>query len=283
MAVESWNSRIRKEGNVPFTFIVQLGDLIDGKCKAMHQSEEALTRALSIFDKSQCRSIAHLIGNHELYNFDRVSLGRFLGLGSPVWKSQIISPRGSPQRWRAILLDSYDICVMEGTNSFNSQAARALLKDNNPNDIFSEGVDWSLGLEGLNRRWMPYNGGLSEAQLSWLAETLAGAERSKERCLIFSHVPFYPGATDPRAVLWNYESVLQCIYSRSGVVVGCFYGHGHIGGYAQDSHGVHHFVVPSPLETEDTFCALKVFQDHLSVEGSGGCPSVRLAIHPVGS
>ncbi len=54
--------------------MIQLGDIIDGKCKFNESQESALNTVLDVFKKSKCTEIYHVIGNHELYCFDRQTL-----------------------------------------------------------------------------------------------------------------------------------------------------------------------------------------------------------------
>jgi hypothetical protein len=51
----------------------------------------------------------------------------------------------------------------------------------NSNDILNDNVDWTAGLVGLERRWLPYNGAVSPQQLQWLRDTLTSADNNKVR------------------------------------------------------------------------------------------------------
>jgi hypothetical protein len=59
--------------------------------------------------------------------------------------------------------------------SFSNKALTGFLRKN-PNDFTNEKVDWAANLEGQNKRFQPYNGGVSEKQLQWLEMTLKSAE-----------------------------------------------------------------------------------------------------------
>ena len=67
------------------------------------------------------------------------------------------------------------------------------------------GVNWSLGLEGTDKRYMPYNGALSSAQLAWLEETLTRAAQQEETAIVLCHVPLHPQAANNLCLLWNYQ------------------------------------------------------------------------------
>ena len=106
---------------------------------------------------------------------------------------------------RIVVLDSYDISTIEGRSGENTERARALLAEHNPNDFTTFGVEWSKGLEGTSRRFMPYNGMLSEDQLLWLEERLAKSAQEKETVVVLCHVPLHPRAADNLCLLWNYQ------------------------------------------------------------------------------
>ena len=55
------------------------------------------------------------------------------------------------------------------------------------------------------KRYMPYNGALSSAQLAWLEGTLSQAAKEGETAIILCHVPLHPQAADNLCLLWNYQ------------------------------------------------------------------------------
>ena len=74
-AVDWWNLLVE-----PPTFIAQLGDIIDGVNVQLGQSERALELSLAALRQAPCPAVS-IIGNHELYNFDRAQLARQSGEG----------------------------------------------------------------------------------------------------------------------------------------------------------------------------------------------------------
>jgi hypothetical protein len=50
----------------------KLGDLIDGQCAKRESSDEDLKAVTDKFARLDQTDFLHLIGNHELYNFDRL-------------------------------------------------------------------------------------------------------------------------------------------------------------------------------------------------------------------
>ena len=80
-AVPYWN----QDGGVDL--VVQLGDIIDGACTTSPAldggaSGRALSNVMSTLAQVGCgiHNVHHLIGNHELYNFDRETLRVAFGL-----------------------------------------------------------------------------------------------------------------------------------------------------------------------------------------------------------
>ena len=76
LAVDWWGAHA-----TPPMFIAQLGDLIDGQ-NSNGRSLSALEGARAHLDRAHCPSI-NLIGNHELYNFNRAELADKLGTAPP--------------------------------------------------------------------------------------------------------------------------------------------------------------------------------------------------------
>ena len=70
-AVEYWNEAIPSPG---LSFVVQLGDLIDGRNINEGNSESSLQRTVSLLRRINTPLVCSTIGNHELYNFTRAQL-----------------------------------------------------------------------------------------------------------------------------------------------------------------------------------------------------------------
>merc|ERR1719499_902413 len=78
------------------SFIVQLGDIVDGKCKDNEISEEAFGRTIDLFNQIEVPRF-DLIGNHELYNFSMEWILENLNVGDSGYYSHIPC-----QRWRLL-------------------------------------------------------------------------------------------------------------------------------------------------------------------------------------
>lgn len=271
-AVKHWNSIGR------VVLVAQLGDLLDVKNTTREEGKrdgktslEALAKVQSVLSESACKDFVNIIGNHELYNFSRTKLDELLDVkkgGLDTWHS-FLPVTGS--KLRVVVLDPYQISTIEGSNEENTKAAFDYLRKHNSNDITKMGVNWSQGLEGLDRRFMPYNGRLAQDQLAWLHKTLGEASSSGEHVLILSHIPFCPGACDPLCLLWNYDQVLEVLDSHPRTVCAVLSGHDHEGGSLLRA-GVWHITMPSPLLVDDDgdcFATINIFEDRLEWNGTG--------------
>ena len=235
------------------SFIAQLGDLIDGMNAATGQSEAALGAALAHLDRVPCPKI-NILGNHELYNFNRKRCAERLNTAPSGSEFYSMVPAAG---FRVIVLDAYQESIIlpagngaeserrELSSSEQFQRTLALLQANNPNDLRSN-CDWSKGLTGDKRRFMPFNGGLGAKQLSWFRAELTAAAAAREKVLVLSHVILHPRACDGTTMLYDYEAALDAI-AAAGCVVGVLCGHDHRGGYHKDARGVHHLTFQSPL------------------------------------
>jgi manganese-dependent ADP-ribose/CDP-alcohol diphosphatase len=309
-ALDEWTTQEETLG-YPVQMIVQLGDLLDGRCQEQnHDRDECLERLLAQFNRLP--TTVHrfdIIGNHELYNFTRAELQDPNGpLRTASTTDEILTstaeiltstaktlPHKEGQRqastfysavvvpgFRVVVIDAYEISTLNGTEECSTTQALDYLSNKNPNDIAKQGVDWTAGLEGSNKRFVPYNGAVSPVQLEWLSQTLQHALRQKERCLVLSHVSLQQGCCSESCVLWNYEEVMNIIHHPTGgtsgetPVVACLYGHAHQGGYVQDERGIHHVTLQSPLEAvgdEMSHATVDVYENQMHIRGKGRVPS----------
>ena len=253
-------------------FIADLGDIIDGRCKTIGTSDMDLKIVLDEFEKMNCNQINHLIGNHELYNYKRKDLKKLLNTtngvnGQTTWYSYRPVEKVP---FRVIVLDTYDISYIEGTTNERTEEAKAILAKYNPNDFSKKGVNWVSGLKGKNRRYLPYNGGISKAQLDFLNETCKKADEMNEQCVVMGHVQVCPGACSNTCILYNYEDVLNIFHKYDCVVAYCA-GHDHSGGYIE-KNGIHYLTLPSPLETkigDMCFGSIDIYDDKMKINSIG--------------
>jgi manganese-dependent ADP-ribose/CDP-alcohol diphosphatase len=156
-----------------------------------------------------------------------------------------------------------------------SQAADALVREKNPN-YRAGSNDWFVNIPLEDYRFVPYNGGIGEVQLAWLANIIGTAKDNQELCYIFCHQPIYVKTSREANLLWNAEAVLTLIQQQvNSHVVAFFSGHDHDGGYSQDEAGIHHLIPPAPLECAVGQVAYGVFDvhaDHLFLHWTGKLP-----------
>ena len=79
----------------------------------------------------------------------------------------------------------------------------------------------------MERRFVMFGGGLSEEQLGWLRSELGSCRSSRQRAILFCHLPLHPGTCSPTCLLWNYEDVLATVDSFADVCMATFAGHAH--------------------------------------------------------
>jgi len=225
-------------------FVAQLGDIIDSRAKEHKGSELECEKVLRELNKSGCKHLVNIIGNHELYNFSRKELDKRLGIrmNGSTWYSY--------KPWedvplRMVILDGYEVSCIEGLTAGKTDEAKEFMLRHNPNDTNTFGIEWSKGLEGINKRFMPFNGKIGDQQMTWLKDTLTQCQSEGESVIVLTHIPIHPSAADNLCLLWNYQEVLDVLNS-SGVVAAVFAGHDHDGGYFCDG-GVHHLTLSSPL------------------------------------
>jgi len=255
-------------------FIAQLGDLIDGMNgpDKLNCADGALSKAMGHLNRLPCPSI-NLVGNHELYNYDRAALSKADWLQHGDKEYYAFTPVPG---WRVAVVDSYQIALIgHADDDPRRLEAVDMLAKENPN-VHPDGRagDWFEGMEdaGYRRRFVPYNGGFGREQLEWLKSELRSAARAGERVLVLSHVPLHPEACGGGNMAWDYEEALEVMRSEEagGCVAAVFCGHDHKGTYHQDEFRVHHCTFASPLnkgEEGSAFGMVKVKPDCLEIRG----------------
>eukprot|EP01035_Chromulina_nebulosa_P032097 gene32097-42839_t len=192
-AIESWsalcNATHSSQNFDGIRFALVLGDVIDGK-SAENKSQLTCFQQLKELSKNLPFNLLYCFGNHCHYSFDRASLVKHF-LSDKPWLMKPMhsfsSSQCTPSRiyyhwspypgWRFISVDSYDVSLIGSSSTENKKLAEELLAQNNPNDLKISST-WFKNLPYNKRRWVPYNGGVSEAQLDWLRTTL---QESKQR------------------------------------------------------------------------------------------------------
>eukprot|EP00966_Prymnesium_polylepis_P095476 2211647-Prymnesium_polylepis.1 len=227
----------------------------------------------------------HAIGNHELYNFDWATLRHHLNRPTSGWRvapdnvqreSECSFVERPADGWTFIMLNTYEVSVMQDKQLHGYLEAARLMREYNPNDVLgSQGaVNYFEGLSGRKMKYVPFNGGVGAPQLQWLRKEVVAARERGDRIVILAHLPLYAAAASERTVAYDCDEVLKILHEDGcGRVVAVFAGHLHRGGYAVDSEGVHHVTMRSPLSFDDCFGRVEVHGERLELIGNGGQPS----------
>ncbi|CAF0876159.1 unnamed protein product [Rotaria sp. Silwood1] len=260
----------------PIAFIIQLGDLIDGSCQTNKTSINDLETILKQF--RNISPIYHIWGNHELYNFTRNEL-----LNGPLcsFDTKNISPShyGTFEvcpNLRIIAIDTYELSLLgiDKSEEIYIQSMNLLRKYNQ-----NEKITDPTGLDGYQQRFIQLNGGLTQRQLIWLREQLIKAQHLHEKVIIVGHIPIHPKACDELALLWNYEDVLDILWTFDNTVLAYIAGHSHEGAYFHDEKNIHHLTLQALVECEpdtNAFATVHVYKEYLMIDGVGRIGTYRI-------
>ncbi|MGL5017854.1 MAG: metallophosphoesterase [Luteolibacter sp.] len=233
---------------LPFT--LHLGDFIDRDFKSF-AAVSPLLQALG-------HPVRHLLGNHD-YTMAAED------------KSKVLATLGMPRDFyrfrdsgvRFVMLDTNDLSTYKHpVGSPQDLEAAALLK---------KSVEENLP------QAKPWNGGLSETQLTWLDAELTAADLEKERVILCGH---HPLLTADSYRVWNSDAVLAVI-DRHACVAAYFNGHNHAGA-EEIRNGVPYITFKSVLHEPgvNSFSAIHLFADRLHIEGNGREASRDIPIKP---
>lgn len=272
-AVEDW------QRGPPLEFIADLGDIIDQQCETNGDSHRALDLVLQAWRNAPAK-IVHLIGNHELYNFNRAEMRKLIPNIFPWYRRLHLAPG-----WRVLILDGYELNMIEKDARQTVEQGIEYLSKHNPNDLRAPRgtVNYSEGLEGLEQRFVPMGGAMSQEQLEWIRQELAEAQRSGDLTIVLTHLPCDPGAANPVCLLCNFNELQDIFEDFKGTVPLVLAGHYHPGGYSYNSETqTHHVTIQSPLnapvETPMAHGVVELFPDRILIQGRGIVPSRELPL-----
>lgn len=247
---------------------------------AGHDAVDDVLKALSVYKNGP---ILHTYGNHELYNLSRQEISQKLGIpftqepcgelvGYYTYKSDIC------RTLRFVIIDSYDISIMQRcpNSSAKHQKAVQILTKKNPNYLKGE-ENSPAGLDGIEKRYVGFNGAVDEPQQIWLKQTLEKAKECGEKVIILSHQPMIPKSSGDICLIWNFYDILDILREYKCTVAAAFSGHAHKGGYLRDEEsGIHFRVFEAVLESKSptkTYAFVDYHYDRLVVRGFGDCKS----------
>lgn len=232
---------------------ILLGDLVDAKSMKGDKHDAALAAILSHLKPRERYNL--VAGNHDLTCFSRPKVfSEYLPESAkstlPTTGKVLYYSTSPHPEWRFIFLDALDVSAFNASTDSGRVLAEDLLTKMNPN-LLGDKIhgNWFEGLNDDRRRFVPYNGGLGEEQMTWLRRELFDAETRGLSCIIFCHLPCYARCVDSSGLLWNAEDVLALVQSFRAVKA-WFAGHDHSGGYAVCESGIHHVIPAAPLECD---------------------------------
>ena len=221
-------------------FILDMGDLID-------RDYGSFDEVLDIYNRSKFQ-VYRVLGNHDfsVTEAKKDLVASRLGLNESAYYDFVYLG------WRIVMLNGNEVSTYAHTES---------------NAATQEAEQKLIALEKAGRpNAKPWNGGISQVQLTWLESRLKLAAQQGQKVIVCNHFPAYPD--DPHN-LWNDTEVVSLLLEYS-VVVAYFNGHNHAGNYKQNEH-IHFLTYQGMVETatENAFARVEVYKKRLKVVGFG--------------
>ncbi len=231
------------------SFVVQLGDIIDGGPNA----QADLDATLGVYNKIKARKY-HVLGNHDFVGPNRKTVLDKLRMKKAYYDFR----KG---KYRFVVLDTTDISLSGGWpgNSENYRLAEEFL-------------------EKLKQRKAPnaedWNGAVGTEQKQWLDKVLSDAEKRKQKVIVFGHHPLTPA--NDRHNLWNSDEIIE-IFESHNCVAAYLAGHRHSDDYTWQN-GICYVTIEGMIESTDkkVYSVVWVYSDRLLIESTAKVP--RLSI-----
>jgi predicted MPP superfamily phosphohydrolase len=215
-------------------YAIHLGDFID-------RDWESFDIVSPIYNRLEMPHY-HVLGNHDFSVPDekKVEVVKKMGLPSDYYDFEI-------KGWRFVVLNGNDI-------SFHAYPEN------------SEEYQFATEYYQIHKIDSPkWNGALGVTQIQWLKEVLKKATKKDEKVILYCHFPIYPENVHN---LWNANEIIEII-EEYACVKAYMNGHNHEGNYGV-KNGVHYLTFKGMVDTEqNSYGVIKVFQNHLTVEGYG--------------
>jgi manganese-dependent ADP-ribose/CDP-alcohol diphosphatase len=286
-AVDYWK-KYEDKTNTQIKFIIQLGDLIDGKCKNINDSHASLQRVIKVMQKLFSNShektdltaisndtevkLFHIWGNHEFYNFTRNEIIDMPLNTARELKQNTNSPNANyyfydlTSNLRLVCLDFYEFSMLGYDEDHEMyKAASAFLKKFNYNDDLNS----SENLPEEHQNYLAFNGALTQKQFDWLGEQLNYSKMNNKKVIVCGHIPICRDASGKRSVSFDSEKILNLLWSFGSTCVAYFAGHYHAGGFFKDQNNLIHLTFPAIVETKpdsNSFATIQVFEKKILIE-----------------
>ncbi len=258
-AVSNWKN-YEQLNQTKLKFIIQLGDLVDGKAKAIDDSIPSVSRVTKELndmfvgqpnDSNDRPKLLHIWGNHEMYNFKRADLvnlelntSKFLNQKESIERKSNFFAYEITDKLCLICLDYYEFSAIgyDENDEIYKKALAFLMTHNKNQDLNS--VE---GLRGHAQRFSKFNGSLSDFQINWLKNQLNYYKTNNKKVILCGHLPIHAQASDPMCkkffdcclffyhktyeiliklgLAWNSKEVLELIWSFDHTVIAYFAGY----------------------------------------------------------
>ncbi|NHT78641.1 phosphatase [Rhizobiaceae bacterium CRRU44] len=219
--------------------VVTLGDLID-------RDWESFDPALAVYRRLRHKAL-FLPGNHDF-------------AVAPEHLSDVHRRLGMPAQYHDLLVAGHRLVILDG-----SEVSLFAVPKGHPRREQAKARLQALTAAGaINaQRW---NGGLSEAQFTWLAEVLDHARDDGEPVVILCH---YPVAPENAHDLWDAQRLLDMLKTYPNVRA-WLCGHNHAGNTVTRD-GTHYITFRGMVDTLDqnAFAIVSLYKDRLEIEGFG--------------
>lgn len=228
-------------------FSLNLGDIIDRNAKDLNS-------VLTILKKLR-KPVYTTTGNHDYHGTtENKILYKKLGMPAEYYAFK-------QKDWLFIMLNTNEVASYANiSGTWKEKELKTM-------------VDSIKTAKGANAA--EYNGGISSRQLKWMDSLLAGAQKGKQKVLIFSHHPldFSRGFT-----ALNSGEILSVI-SKYQCVKALFAGHHHSGDFGYHAN-IPCITLEGMVETSDqnAYGILELYQDNLQVKGIGRTKSYRFSL-----
>ncbi|PYE36043.1 calcineurin-like phosphoesterase family protein [Rhizobium sp. PP-F2F-G38] len=219
--------------------VVTLGDLID-------RDWESFDPALAAYRRLRHKAL-FLPGNHDF-------------AVAPEYLGDVHRRLGMPAQYHDLLVAGHRLVILDG-----SEVSLFAVPKGHPRREQAKARLQALTAAGaINaQRW---NGGLSEAQFTWLAEVLDQARDDGEPVVILCH---YPVAPENAHDLWDAQRLLDMLKTYPNVRA-WLCGHNHAGNTVTRD-GTHYITFRGMVDTPDqnAFAIVSLYEDRLEIEGFG--------------
>ncbi len=242
---------------IDMKFILQLGDLIDGKSKTAEDGSLISMNTVLKHLSTSNTDILHIFGNHEFYNFQRSQL-----INLPLNTAKILNQNLNANYYtyeisynlKLICLDFYEYSVL-GYDHEN---------DKN-NELFIKAKEY---VNSFKTHFTAFNGGLSDVQFNWLALQLEECRKNKSKVILAGHIPINNKAANNKYCAWNSKEILELLWKFNDVVCVYLAGHDHKGGYIQENN-IHFITLPGIVELKpgsSSFLTFLVYKNKLIID-----------------